>query len=78
MWSQGANWTSAACRQAGGKENGIFRRGKTAAEIKAALKASIQPFNLKSPAKWKSCGMREKLNRKARIAWRVNPSSGGN
>lgn len=48
--------------------------GKTAAEIKAALKAGILLFNLESPAEMEvvaACA--EKLKRKARIAWRVNP-----
>ena len=48
--------------------------GKTAAEIKVALKAGILLFNLESPAEMEvvaACA--EKLKRKARIAWRVNP-----
>jgi diaminopimelate decarboxylase len=48
--------------------------GKTAAEIKAALKAGILLFNLESHAEMEvvaACA--EKLKRTARIAWRVNP-----
>lgn len=48
--------------------------GKTAAEIEAALKAGILLFNLESQAEMEvvaACA--EKLRRKARIAWRVNP-----
>jgi diaminopimelate decarboxylase len=48
--------------------------GKTAKEIEAALKAGILLFNLESPAEMEvvaACA--QKLKRKARIAWRVNP-----
>lgn len=48
--------------------------GKTAAEIEGALKAGILLFNLESPAEMEvlaECAQR--LKRKARIAWRVNP-----
>jgi diaminopimelate decarboxylase len=48
--------------------------GKTSAEIEAALKAGILLFNLESPAEMDvvaACA--QKLKRKARIAWRVNP-----
>jgi diaminopimelate decarboxylase len=48
--------------------------GKTAAEVEAALKAGILLFNLESAAEMEvvaACA--EKLKRKARIAWRVNP-----
>ena len=48
--------------------------GKTSAEIETALKAGILLFNLESPAEMDvvaACA--EKLKRKARIAWRVNP-----
>jgi diaminopimelate decarboxylase len=48
--------------------------GKTAAEVEAALKAGILLFNLESASEMEvvaACA--EKLKRKARIAWRVNP-----
>lgn len=48
--------------------------GKTAAEIESALKADILLFNLESPAEMElvaACA--QKMKRKARIAWRVNP-----
>lgn len=48
--------------------------GKTALEIEAALQAGILLFNLESPAEMEvvaACA--QKMKRKARIAWRVNP-----
>ena len=48
--------------------------GKTAKEVEGALKAGILLFNLESPAEMEvlaACS--QKLKRKARIAWRVNP-----
>jgi diaminopimelate decarboxylase len=48
--------------------------GKTAKEIGAALKAGILLFNLESPAEMEVVAVcAQKLKRKARIAWRVNP-----
>jgi diaminopimelate decarboxylase len=48
--------------------------GKTAAEIEAAIKAGILLFNLESHAEMEVvAASAEKLKRKARIAWRVNP-----